>query len=224
MSARWKFLVVDVAPTRTMRGGRLYVRRGSNSLPGAEAARNKLGSPTRYVIMTAEEYDVHEARLKQIAAQVAAEKARQREALDETRMECQVCARKIMASSGVIAHHGYQRPGGWQTASCRGARRLPYEISNDAIPAEIALIQAYIKREREYLDKIKGGAIAVPNPRYNPMSKFSRENDKPMIEPGDEKFAKALEWNTGKTKDSIRSARQTEKWLQDRFDNWRLKP
>lgn len=49
-------------------------------------------------------------------------------------MTCQCCGRAIFAETGVIAHHGYQRPGGgWQTASCAGARELPFEVSRDAL-------------------------------------------------------------------------------------------
>lgn len=43
---------------------------------------------------------------------------------------CQCCGRAIKSKHGVIAHHGYQRPGqGWQTASCWGARKQPYEVT-----------------------------------------------------------------------------------------------
>jgi len=49
-------------------------------------------------------------------------------------MHCQICGRLIFANSGKIAHHGYERPGnGWQTASCEGARELPFEVSRDAL-------------------------------------------------------------------------------------------
>ncbi len=55
---------------------------------------------------------------------------------------CQICGRDIKAKHGVIAHHGYQRPGsGWQTESCFGARRPPYEVSCDAIPDAIESYQ-----------------------------------------------------------------------------------
>ena len=48
---------------------------------------------------------------------------------------CQICARTIKLKDGPnLAHHGYQRPGsGWQTASCWGARELPYEVSCDVL-------------------------------------------------------------------------------------------
>lgn len=58
---------------------------------------------------------------------------------------CQICARAILANTGVIAHHGYQRPSqGWQTASCMGARYRPYEVACDALPPAIESVKAHI--------------------------------------------------------------------------------
>jgi hypothetical protein len=55
-------------------------------------------------------------------------------ARDALAMTCQCCGRDIHAATGVIAHHGYERPGeGWQTASCMGARHLPFEASRDRL-------------------------------------------------------------------------------------------
>lgn len=49
-------------------------------------------------------------------------------------MTCQCCARQILANTGTIAHHGYERPGdGWQTASCYGAKELPFEVDRGAL-------------------------------------------------------------------------------------------
>jgi len=54
-------------------------------------------------------------------------------------MTCQCCGRGIFAATGTIAHHGYQRPGGgWQTASCSGAKELPFEVSREALGRLIA--------------------------------------------------------------------------------------
>jgi hypothetical protein len=64
---------------------------------------------------------------------------------DARRRTCQICARPIYAEVGVIAHHGYERPGmGWQTASCPGARELPFEVSRDALVAHIARQRAWL--------------------------------------------------------------------------------
>jgi hypothetical protein len=69
---------------------------------------------------------------------------------------CQICGRQIKANTGLIAHHGYQRPGqGWQTASCFGARWRPYEVACDALPPAITSISDYIAmREKAFAELI----------------------------------------------------------------------
>jgi len=65
---------------------------------------------------------------------------------------CQICARPVKSKSGLIAHHGYKRPGGgWQTASCAGAKHLPYEISCDILPPTIEKIKNFISGEENQL-------------------------------------------------------------------------
>lgn len=72
---------------------------------------------------------------------------------------CQICGRGILANTGVIAHHGYQRPGdGYQTKSCMGARYLPYEVSCDRIQYAIEAITNYKNDEQKALD----GWLASP--------------------------------------------------------------
>src|SRR5882672_703843 len=70
---------------------------------------------------------------------------------------CQICEREIKATTGVIAHHGYTRPGwGQQTRSCDGARELPYEVSRDAIKPAINGLRIFLgnqkSRLQEYLE------------------------------------------------------------------------
>ncbi|AXQ68433.1 hypothetical protein HOT99_gp184 [Caulobacter phage CcrBL10] len=61
---------------------------------------------------------------------------------------CQICGRGILAEGGTIAHHGYTRPGyGWQTASCSGAREVPFEISRDELRKEIEALKAWRVRK-----------------------------------------------------------------------------
>lgn len=65
---------------------------------------------------------------------------------------CQICGRAIKAKKGLIAHHGYQRPGdGWQTVSCMGARYRPYEVACDALPPAIAAVTDHIARTKNVL-------------------------------------------------------------------------
>lgn len=69
---------------------------------------------------------------------------------------CQVCGRQIEANTGKIALHGYTRKRGWQTASCGGAKYLPYEKSWLALPGVIASIESFIEAQQEYLAQLKG--------------------------------------------------------------------
>lgn len=78
---------------------------------------------------------------------------------------CQICARPIHANKGdKIAHHGYQRPYqmGYQTASCYGARELPYERSRDALGRWIDLVRGWRKNTIELARKIRAGESPVP--------------------------------------------------------------
>lgn len=61
----------------------------------------------------------------------------------EKAMTCQVCGRPIQSNGGLVAHHGYQRPGmGWQTDSCMGARHVPFEVSRDVLGQYIEILTA----------------------------------------------------------------------------------
>jgi hypothetical protein len=61
---------------------------------------------------------------------------------DSLRMSCQCCGRKILANLGSIALHGYQRPDyGYQTASCMGAKELPFEVDRKALGRMIVALQ-----------------------------------------------------------------------------------
>lgn len=85
-------------------------------------------------------------RAKIVAAPDAAKAPTKKAVEDAARLAvaktCQICGRPILAETGVIAHHGYQRPGGgWQTASCYGARELPFEVSRDVLGEYIVIIE-----------------------------------------------------------------------------------
>jgi hypothetical protein len=59
-------------------------------------------------------------------------------------MTCQCCGRRYLANIGTIAHHGYQRPGGgWQTASCAGAKRSPFEVSREFLGIMIGDLKSW---------------------------------------------------------------------------------
>ena len=93
---------------------------------------------------------------------------------------CQICGRPIQANMGVIAHHGYQRPGGgWQSASCSGARGLPYEISCDLIPPTIKRIEQYIDTRKAQLKKIND----TPPESYTVQIRIDAYTKEPRVLP-----------------------------------------
>jgi hypothetical protein len=87
------------------------------------------------------------------AAQVAKEAAQ---------MTCQVCGRGIFAEAGVIAHHGYTRPWeGVQTASCPGARELPWEVASNKLADHLRAMRDHEARTIEYIADIKAERVAL---------------------------------------------------------------
>ena len=77
-------------------------------------------------------------------------------------MHCQCCSRAIHAAAGVIAHHGYQRPGdGWQTQSCYGARRLPWEVDRTAVAELIEHLKGILERSIEQRDAVANEVAPV---------------------------------------------------------------
>jgi hypothetical protein len=71
-------------------------------------------------------------------------------------MHCQCCGKVHLANNGLMAHHGYTRPGvGWQTASCYGARYVPFEVSRDRLATLIDDLRAYRKRVEQHLADVK---------------------------------------------------------------------
>lgn len=79
-------------------------------------------------------------------------------------MTCQICGRGIFAETGVIAHHGYTRPWeGRQTASCPGARQLPFEVSCVALGDEVDALEIETARQAARIERIhtEDGALMM---------------------------------------------------------------
>lgn len=75
---------------------------------------------------------------------------------------CQICGRPILAETGLIAHHGYRRPGdGFQTASCYGARELPFEVSRDCLGRYLSTIRKQLANMQEARAKAEGELIPI---------------------------------------------------------------
>jgi len=77
-------------------------------------------------------------------------------------MHCQCCGRAIHAALGSIAHHGYQRPGsGWQTRSCFGAKRLPWEVDRGAVADLIEHLKRILERSIEQYAEVDAETYPV---------------------------------------------------------------
>jgi hypothetical protein len=68
----------------------------------------------------------------------------------------------ICSKSGVIAHHGYTRPGeGWQTASCEGTHHSPLEVTNALLVATIASCEARVEETRRQIANVRADSAPV---------------------------------------------------------------
>ncbi len=72
-------------------------------------------------------------------------------------MTCQCCGGAFLANTGKMAHHGYKRPGyGWQTASCMGARFVPFEVDRAQLGKMIDAMRAHLKGMKAHRAAIAG--------------------------------------------------------------------
>jgi len=95
---------------------------------------------------------------------------------------CQICARDIKANTGLIAHHGYQRPGmGWQTSSCDGAKQLPYEVSRDYIPVVIERYKMHAANQDAMADEM----LRTPPATITIYARSSYDTDTTYEKPAD---------------------------------------
>lgn len=147
---------------------------------------------------------------------------------------CQICARDIKATTGVIAHHGYQRPGnGYQSSSCLGARQLPYEVSRDFIPEAIGQYQVWLDHQLSRIDELSNNPPAT-------ITRFARssfEKNEELGRPegfdakvniaGDVPYHLITPYHSEHRR-QVREAgqnaehlRQDIQWLQQRYENWK---
>ncbi|MCK1668606.1 hypothetical protein [Bradyrhizobium sp. 153] len=115
--------------------------RGAAGLPTAHKRASKVPALKDYTAFIAAWLPAHELIqkakplvAKRGSAKLPVVKSEAQMARDAATMTCQCCGKKFLANTGTIAHHGYQRPGGgWQTASCSGAKFAPFEVSRDRL-------------------------------------------------------------------------------------------
>ncbi len=101
-------------------------------------------------------------RTPEEAAEIKAANAKLKAEREANTMTCQCCARKFLANMGTIAHHGYQRPGGgFQTASCIGAKHKPFEVARDRLKKHIDAQKEHLKAKKLARDHIHNEHDAI---------------------------------------------------------------
>lgn len=148
---------------------------------------------------------------------------------------CQICARAIKANTGIIAHHGYQRPQyqGWQTASCDGARQLPYEVSRDFIPVVIERYKMASANQEAMADEM----LRTPPATITKVSMYSYQDNQTFDKPAD--FDAYETVNSGSHRPSTYESEFSRKYrahrsnvkeidaaivfLNDRYNKWEAK-
>jgi len=138
----------------------------SKTKSGKFVASVKTGAYGRgYAVYTSDAKDTVQEAYKDAVdwrAERAAANVKIKTARLEATMTCQCCAGKYLANTGKMAHHGYQRPGnGWQTASCIGARELPFEVSRDRLGELIVNLEAQAVRMIEFRNEIATEATPI---------------------------------------------------------------
>jgi|GEM_PF-3289686 len=145
---------------------------------------------------------------------------------------CQICGRAIHAAKGIIAHHGYQRPGdGEQTASCYGARHEPFEVSRDTLGMYIEMLKsqlaACIKRQAELAT---GTAELVRLETVTDAQGFTVWQDRALripqkklntYKPGDAKYAWKLACSKAEVAGDIASVDMEIRVQTIRFEEWK---
>lgn len=147
---------------------------------------------------------------------------------------CQICGRSIKANTGVIAHHGYQRPGdGWQTASCMGARFRLYEVACDALPPAIESCASYVANQEAGLaDWIANPPAEIKHQRRDaygsavgPEKTFARPDGFDGATAKDNYMCDTYVWRFVNARSGfghrIKSSNESLRYLEKRLADWR---
>lgn len=152
--------------------------------------------------------------------------------MDDERHECQICGRQIKAKNGKIAHHGYERPGwGYQTASCAGARHVPYSKGHDALDQQLQWVPEAIVRQEEALKNWIASPpdeIAERQPawqRHNPPRKFPRpegfDGAREAKQSGSRGYQGEFVARVWEMQGNLKGLRNYRDFIQKRRDEWK---
>lgn len=166
------------------------------------------------------------------------------EPADPTRyMTCQLCGRGVAAQTGLIALHGFRRPGGFgQTRSCKGAGHPPLEYSRDLIGQLIADCGRQEAGELSATHDVEFGSapvtVRVPD-RSAPLDPYgrrkwrsveiTRENADAILTdlPSDggiplTTFDDAKSRDLAARESRIKDIRRHTRMLKDRYERWTM--
>lgn len=154
------------------------------------------------------------------------------------RMHCQACGRAILTKRGTIAHHGYGRPEAYQqTASCMGAKELPFEVDRKVLGRLIVALKDMQTRMQGVRDHIAREVLPVERqytvgfgPKVEKRSfkfwriTFESEQSQEALHHGgwfDYKFDDLLKAELASHDGRLRSIAREIKDQQARYDGWR---
>jgi hypothetical protein len=154
---------------------------------------------------------------------------------DAARMTCQCCGRAILAETGTIAHHGYERPGhGWQTGSCVGAKELPFEVSRDRLGTMITNWRERLVTMKKHLADVRADRVpldvtvtnynvAKHDPKRHVHIEVTRDNfDKHANDlRGYTNFERLKESHVAHQSRQIKNLSEAITEQQARYDNWK---
>jgi hypothetical protein len=152
-------------------------------------------------------------------------------------MTCQLCGRLIRSKHGVIAHHGYTRPGGgWQTASCDGTHHPPLEVSNRHLLDTIADFEKRCEAASRRIENVKGEREPIvvqvkphwsENRRYPYVFEFTRQTYDAVRAASEGRLTAKVTFDEHKSgfvsvlKDGLRMTKVILSELRERNKGWR---
>lgn len=111
---------------------------------------------------------------------------------NQIRRTCPCCFREVAVVSGLMAHHGYKRPGyGYQTQSCMGVHYAPLERSDEGLRAVIAMCQRTVAKLGDDLAGLNA-ATSLTIPGRNGRSEQTVERGTPAFSRENERRAHAI--------------------------------
>jgi hypothetical protein len=136
---------------------------------------------------------------------------------DTDRKTCQICGRAIKAKNGTIAHHGFKRPRGWygQTASCPGAKHLPFEVDSKVLASWVERLLAREAALLEMLQDVQAGRKPVMTRGDTYRGKLPRE-----VDPGERWYLRLKDDHLARIKWDLRGVRHEVVEQTKRLQHW----